>query len=64
MKTFRLPRPLFLLAFLAAAALALPPSGQAQAEKIKEKAKDLKKQVEGTAPKTNAPPVRPPAPAK
>jgi len=42
--------------------LAAAPLGHAQAEKVKQKAKDLKKQVEGTAPKTNAPPAKPTPP--
>ena len=46
-----------LVAFVTLATVA---SVQAQAEKIKQKAKDLKKQVEGTA--TNPPPAKPSPP--
>ena len=53
------------LTFIAAAfalALTVIPSALAQAEKVKERAKDLKKKVEGGT-TTNKPPAKP-APAK
>lgn len=44
---------------LTIAALGVVPALHAQAEKVKSRAKDLKKKVEGTAPATNAPPAKP-----
>ena len=52
-------RCLLLAVFSVALGLAFTPATHAQAEKVKQKAKDLKKNVEGTAPKTNAPPAKP-----
>ena len=52
-------RCLLLAVFTVALGLAFAPTTHAQAEKVKQKAKDLKKQVENPAPKTNAPPVKP-----
>ncbi len=60
---FSTTRPIFLGLLTVGLALTLTPMTQGQAEKVKQKAKDLKKQVEGTAPKTNAPPAKP-APAR
>ena len=54
------------LTFIAAAfalVLAAIPAAHAQAEKVKERAKDLKKKVEGGTMTTNKPPAKP-APAK
>ncbi|MEY2408606.1 MAG: hypothetical protein QOF48_1276 [Verrucomicrobiota bacterium] len=48
--------------------LALPASLHSQVDKVKEKAKDLKKELEGGQSKTNKPPAKtpplPPKPAK
>ena len=44
---------------LTIAALGVVPALHAQAEKVKSRAKDLKKKVEGTAPATNAPAAKP-----
>ena len=54
---------LTLIAAAFALALAVIPSAHAQAEKVKERAKDLKKKVEGGTTTTNKPPAKP-APAK
>lgn len=53
---------LALAMILTVAALSVVPALHAQAEKVKSRAKDLKKKVEGTAPATNAPPAKPQAP--
>ncbi len=55
MKTQRYAALALLAALLAAASL----TAFAQAERVKGKAKDLKKQVEAPNAKTNAPPPRP-----
>ena len=59
MKSIRL----LLAGLLVVAALGVASSVQAQAEKVKSRAKDLKKKVEGTAPATNTPPAKPAQPA-
>ncbi len=55
MKSIRL----LLAGLLVVAALGVASSVQAQAEKVKSRAKDLKKKVEGTPPATNTPPAKP-----
>ncbi len=58
MKIFTV-RSFYLGALIVALTLSFTSASQGQAEKVKQKAKDLKKQVEGTAPKTNPPPAKP-----
>jgi len=54
-----------LAALVAILALAILAPAHGQVDKVKEKAKDLKKQLEGGQTPTNKPPVKaPPAPPK